>query len=132
MDFLTIALLIFVAAIFFFLGKLIATLSFKERERAIRADTAKRSRAVVGGQVSEQLAPFLPDFPFKPSEVKFVGKPVDFIVFEGLDEKAITNVVFLEVKSGKSRLSSVEKTLKETIEHKNVAFAEYRVPDGKT
>jgi uncharacterized membrane protein YraQ (UPF0718 family) len=35
----------------------------------------RKQRAVVGGLFSEQIAPYLPGFPFKPTEVRFVGKP---------------------------------------------------------
>ncbi|MGV8142021.1 MAG: Holliday junction resolvase-like protein [Candidatus Pacearchaeota archaeon] len=94
-----------------------------------RKDAIARSRAVLAGQFSEQLAPYLPDFPFNPSECKFIGKPVDFLVFHGLDEKNVTGVSFVEVKSGKSKLSSTEITLKDAILRGKVNWAEYRVPD---
>ena len=48
-----------------------------------RKDAISRSRAVLGGQFSENLAPFLPDFPYKPNECSFLGKPIDFVVFKG-------------------------------------------------
>ena len=102
---------------------------FNEMESAIRKDAISRSRAVLSGQFSEQLAPYLPDFPYKPTEVRFVGKPIDFIVFKGLDEKEPSEVVFVEVKSGKSRLSGVEKKLKDAVENKRVSWEEYRIPD---
>jgi len=95
-----------------------------------RADAIARSRSVLAGQFSEQLAPYLPDFPFNPSECKFIGKPVDFIVFHGLDEKNVTGVSFVEVKSGKSKLSGTEKTVKKAIEDGNVDWVDYRVPEG--
>ena len=97
-----------------------------------RKDAVIKSRAVLGGQFSEQLAPYLPDFPFVPTECRFLGKPVDFLVFKGMDEKKIDEVVFVEVKSGNSKLSSSEKNLKETIEKKRVRWEEYRVPEGVT
>ena len=102
---------------------------FKGLESAIRKDAISRSRAVLSGQFSEQLAPYLPDFPYKPTEVRFVGKPIDFIVFKGLDEKEPSEVVFVEVKSGKSKLSGVEKKLKDAVENKRVSWGEYRIPD---
>jgi len=40
-----------------------------------RKDAIMKSRAVLGGQFSEQLAPFLPDFKYLPTECRFVGKP---------------------------------------------------------
>lgn len=131
-DPITIVLILAAAVIFYFIGKLIAERSFAARERDIRDDAIKRSRAVIGGQFSEQLAPFLPDFPYKPTEVKFLGKPTDFIVFEGLDEKEVKNVVFVEVKSGKASLSKSERSLKEAIDKKNVSFETYRIPEDLT
>ena len=97
-----------------------------------RKDAIEKSRAVLGGQFSEQISPFMPGFKYSPTECRFVGKTVDFIVFQGMDGKNINEVVFLEVKSGKSSLSSSEKKLKDTIEKKRVRWEEYRVPDEVT
>ncbi len=97
-----------------------------------RRDAVLRSRAVLGGQFSEQLAPFLPGFNYKPTECRFIGKPVDLIVFKGMDEKNIEEVVFVEVKSRNSRLSSSEKKIKKAIEDKKVRWEEYRVPEDLT
>lgn len=94
-----------------------------------RHDAITRSRAVLAGQFSEQLAPYLPDFPFKPTECKFIGKPVDFLVFHGLDERNVTGVSFVEVKSGKSKLSGTESSLKDAIMNGKVQWVDYRVPD---
>ncbi len=99
----------------------------KQRKEAIM-----QSRAVLGGQFSEQLAPFLPNFDNLPTECRFIGKPIDFIVFKGMDEKKISEVVFVEVKSGNARTSPVEKSLKDTIENKRVRWEEYRIPDELT
>jgi predicted Holliday junction resolvase-like endonuclease len=93
-----------------------------------RKDAIMKSRAVLGGNFSEQLAPFLPDFKYLPTECKFLGKPIDLLVFKGMDEKRIDEVVFVEVKSGNSKLSSSERKLKEAIEGKRVRWEEYRVP----
>jgi predicted Holliday junction resolvase-like endonuclease len=91
-----------------------------------------KSRAVLGGQFSEQLAPYLPNFKYLPTEARFIGKPIDFLVFKGMDEKKIDEVVFVEVKSGKSKLTEQEKNLKETIEKKKVSWEEYRIPEELT
>jgi predicted Holliday junction resolvase-like endonuclease len=53
-------------------------------------------------------------------------------VFKGSDEKQIDEVVFMEVKSGKSKLNSQEKNLKDTIENKRVRWEEYRIPEEIT
>jgi predicted Holliday junction resolvase-like endonuclease len=93
-----------------------------------RKDAINRSRAVLGGQFSEQLAPFLPNFPYNPSDCKFLGKPIDLIVFKGMDNKEIEEVKFIEIKSGNSQLSPSERKLKEAIENKRVSWEEYRIP----
>lgn len=113
-----------VAMVFWFFGYLYARARVpREREDAIR-----RSRATLSGQFSEQLAPYLPDFPFDPTEAKFIGKPIDFLVFKGMSEKDISEVIFVEVKSGSSRLNGSENRLREAIENKRVSWFEYRVP----
>lgn len=126
-------LLIWIA---FILGKKIGALqqdrNWQRQLPDIRKDAAKRSRAVIGGQFSEQLAPFLPNFPWKPTEAKFLGKPIDFLVFAGMDEKNIEEIIFVEVKSGKSSLSAPERSLKNAIENKRVSWDEYRIPDELT
>ncbi len=93
-----------------------------------RKDAILKSRSVLRGNFSEQLAPFLPDFNYSPTECKFLGKPIDFLVFQGLDENQINEIIFVEVKSGKSKLSKREKSLKDAVENKKVRWEEYRVP----
>ena len=82
------------------------------------------SRASLGGQISEQVAPFVDGWPqdLQPSEARFIGKPVDFIVFKGMDNNEIDEVVFVEVKTGKSRLSTRERQLQNVIEQKRVRW----------
>ena len=126
------ALLIFVLLIGYLIGKCIAQKQLKAKIPEIREDAIKQSRAVLSGQFSEQIAPFLPDFPYSPTDARFIGKPIDFIVFKGMDGKKIDEVVFVEVKSGQSRLSEVEKTLKLAVENKKVFWKEYRVPEQLT
>ena len=96
-----------------------------------RKDAVNRSRAVLGGQFSEQLAPFLPGFPCNPGDVRFVGKPIDFVAFPGSAEGGdIKEIYFIEVKSGQSKLSPREKQIKLAVEQGRVKYLEYRIPDG--
>jgi predicted Holliday junction resolvase-like endonuclease len=100
-----------------------------ENTQRIRADAVKRSRAVLGGQMVEQVAPFLPGFPCNPADVRFVGKPVDFIGFPGAAEgRPVEEVLFIEVKSGSSSLSRRERDIKEAVKAGRVRYVEYREP----
>ena len=97
-------------------------------KKKLRKDAVKRSKAVINGEVAEQIAPFLPDFPANPSDARFIGKPVDFIVFSGLSEnETIDEILFVEVKTGKSLLSEREKEVKKAIEQRKVRYVEYRI-----
>ena len=97
-------------------------------KKKLRKDAVKRSKAVINRQVAEQIAPFLPDFPANPSDARFIGKPVDFIVFSGLSEnEKIDEILFVEVKTGKSLLSEREKEVKKAIEQRKVRYVEYRI-----
>ncbi len=110
------------------IGRLKAERGFADRLADGRSDAVKRSRATLGGQFLEQLAPYLPDFPAEPTEVRFIGKPVDFVAFRGASAGAVERVTFIEVKSGGSKLSTVERTLRDAIESGRVDWVEYRVP----
>lgn len=122
-------LVIAVMYIGYLLGKYISRKHHEDKIPEIRETAIKQSRAVLSGQFSEQIAPYMPDFPYKPTEARFIGKPVDFIVFKGMDEKKIEEVVFVEVKTGQSKLNDVEKSLKEVIDNKEVKWDEYKMYD---
>lgn len=109
-------------------GRIEAERGIEDRLTSERGDAVKRSRAVLGGLAAEQLAPYLPGFPFDPTEVRFVGKPIDFIAFVGSSKGAIEDVAFVEVKSGNASLSSVERSLRDAIAAGKVRWVEYRAP----
>ena len=135
-DPITLIIILVALIVAFFIGQKIGAFrKNQEWEKALpehRQDAIMKSRAVLGGQFSEQLAPYLPNFEFLPTECRFIGKPIDFLVFKGMDEKKIDEVVFVEVKSGNAKLNQHEKNLKETIDKKRVRWVEYRVPEELT
>lgn len=124
----TIAALV-LFALGFSLGKLTQHIAFSKQVKNERKDAVKRSRAVLGGQFAEQLAPFFPDFPCNPGDCQFLGKPVDYVAFCGsAGGSGITDIVFIEVKTGDSQLNAHEKEIKTAIEKGRVHYIEYRLP----
>lgn len=108
---------------------LLAFLLWKARyTRAIRRDAIERSLAVTAGKVHEQLVPYLPDFPFNPKDVRFLGSPVDFVVFDGLADGAVARIVFLEIKTGGSELSTRERRVRDAVEDGLIEWRELRIP----
>ena len=81
----------------------------KREEDRIRKDAIRRSREVIHGKVTEHLIPFFPSFPWNPSDARFLGSPIDFVVFDGLSEGEVREIVLVEVKSGSSRIPDPER-----------------------
>jgi len=94
---------------------------------AIRENAVQRSLAVTAGKVHEQLVPYLPEFGFNPKDARFLGSPVDLIVFDGLAAGDVRRVVFLEVKTGGAALTARERQVRAVIEAREVAWAELRL-----
>jgi predicted Holliday junction resolvase-like endonuclease len=93
----------------------------------IRENAVQRSLAVTAGKVHEQLVPYLPEFGFNPKDARFLGSPVDLVVFDGLAEGQVRRVVFLEVKTGGAPLTARERQVRQVIEARDVAWAELRL-----
>jgi len=122
---LPLLLLLFVGGI----AILLAFLLWKARyTRAVRLDAVLRSQAVTAGKVFEQLVPFLPGFRFNPKDARFLGSPVDFVVFDGLNDGDVRRVVFVEVKTGSSDLSLRERQVRDAVRNAQVEWLELRLP----
>lgn len=94
--------------------------------RRTRREAVDHSRAVTRGQIYEQLVPYLPEFQFNPKDAHFLGRPVDFVVFDGLDEGELRRIVFVEVKTGASNLTTRERRVRDAIRRGRVEWAEIR------
>jgi predicted Holliday junction resolvase-like endonuclease len=97
--------------------------------RAVRQDAIQRSLAVTTGKVYEQLVPYLPEFPFNPKDVRFLGSPVDFVVFDGLSDGHLTRIVFVEVKTGAADLSTRERRVRDAVQDSRIEWYELRGPE---
>lgn len=87
------------------------------------------SRAVIKGKIAEQLAPVLPNFQYLPSDAKFIGDPIDYIVFNGYTElkdnggsESKLEIVILDIKTGQSSLSQFQQAIARTIDAGRVRF----------
>ena len=96
-------------------------------EKYLRYDAVKRSKRTLLGKLWEQVSPYIPKFPFRPSDMKFLGSPIDFIIFDGASENDIKKIIFLEIKSGDSKLSAQERKLKSVIENGKVEYKIFNV-----
>lgn len=106
-----------------------------------------QSRSVLLGQVAEHFAPLLPGFGYNPKDARFLGQPVDYLVFNGMNDPSNgpepsdgpsrrggrqVEIVLLEIKTGSSRLSPGEKAIRDAVAAGRVRFETLRLgPDGQ-
>jgi predicted Holliday junction resolvase-like endonuclease len=70
----------------------------------------------------EKTAPLLPWFQYKIRDMTFVGKGIDYIIFDGLSSGNLKEIVFLEIKSGSSTQNNNEKMIEEIIKRGKVRY----------
>jgi len=109
------------------------TLKWQAEMEQARKTAVSQSRAVLGGKFTEQMVPFFPDFKYDPTEVRFIGTPIDMVVFPGLARGEPEEIVILEIKTGRSaQLTSQQKKIRRLIEEGMVRWDEiYRVSEGE-
>ena len=88
-----------------------------ERSKKQAVDTSRR---VLKGQIAEQLLPLMCDCPYLPSDMRFIGNPVDYIVIDGYtdakdDGGDVREVIFLEIKTQSSRLSAHQRKIRDAV-----------------
>jgi len=117
-----IFLFVLVIAIILFLVVLFLLSKLKTIEqRFSELKFSKSSQSVKYGKMTEQFIPFIKDFPFNPENFRFLGSPIDGVIFE--EDK----IIFAEFKTASSQLSQKQRRLKELVKSKKVEWFEYKI-----
>lgn len=97
--------------------------------KAARNRSLDGSRAVIKGKIAEQLAPVLPNFKYLPSDARFIGDPIDYVVFNGYTDlkdngnvESNLEVVILDIKTRYRSLSKFQQAIARAIEAGRVRF----------
>lgn len=114
----------------------IAELELEHQQSLIAAQkrSVNTSRAVLKGKMAEQLAPIMPEFQYLPSDAKFLGDPVDYVVFDGYtdfrdgegDAEDI-EVILIDIKSGGARLTKGQQAIARAVQEGRVRFETIRI-----
>lgn len=114
----------------------IAELELEHQEKLLHAQkrSVNTSRAVLKGKMAEQLAPIMPEFQYLPSDAKFLGDPIDYVVFDGYSDfrdgdgsAEDIEVVFIDIKSGGARLTKGQMAIAQAIREGRVRFETIRI-----
>jgi predicted Holliday junction resolvase-like endonuclease len=104
-----------------------------------RRDSVEKSRSTLKGQIAEQMAPLLPGFLYHPADARFLGDPIDYVVFSGYaglrdggGAPQDLEVVLLEVKQGSSVLSPSQKAIARAVQEGRMRFEVCRIRDDGT
>ncbi|MFV5264106.1 Holliday junction resolvase-like protein [Acinetobacter courvalinii] len=116
--------------------KYIAELELEHKQALLDAQkrSVNTSRAVLKGKMAEQFAPILPEFQYLPSDAKFLGDPVDYVVFDGYTDfrdgdgtAEDIEVILLDIKSGGARLSKGQHAIAQAVREGRIRFETLRI-----
>ena len=99
-----------------------------ESERTFREDALAKSRAVLKGKLAEHLAPIFKIFGYNPSDARFIGDPIDYVIFDGYTkvreriEDTPIRIVLADVKTGEAGLTYEQRRIKEGVEKGLIEF----------
>lgn len=98
----------------------------KYKEKYSKELYHRKSSEVRLGKIGENLAPFVRDWPWDPNRFRFLGNPVDGVQFNN-DE-----IIFVEIKTGKARLSRSQKNLRDLVKTGKVSFVTFKITEEGT
>ena len=97
-------------------------------KKEIRSDEGAEQKAIdVGfGKTIEKLIHLHKEFKFPLADCRFLAEPIDVIIFEGSAKNSVDHITFMEIKSGKARLNSHQKMVRDAINDQNVIVEELK------
>ncbi len=122
-----LVILIAGVALWIFLWYIFAKFAFMGKIKDQRRQAVKKSREVLLGHLSGQMAPLLPQFSYNYKDAMFLWKWVDYIVFDGLSRWELEEIVFVEVKSANSRQNKNERMIESAIKRGAVHYEILRI-----
>lgn len=93
-------------------------------QNLIDVQKSKKSSEVRLGKMAEHMAPFINGWPYDANNFRFLGSPVDGIQFTD------NQIIFVEIKTGRSRLSKRQALFKKLVGEKKVTFQTFRVNEN--
>ena len=105
-------LLIYWLLIWWLIGYIFLTIRFYRKIKRIQQTTVRQSRSSILWEGSEKLSPLLPNFPYHTKDLVFVGKGIDYIVFDWLSSWRLREIIFLEIKTNTSQLNKNEQQIR--------------------
>jgi predicted Holliday junction resolvase-like endonuclease len=82
-----------------------------------------KSRAVNKGLISQEMVPMMKAFPYAFKDARRAVHPLDYIVFDGLSDNELREIIFLEIKTGVSNsMTTNERQIKKAVDEGRVRY----------
>ncbi|MCK4456294.1 MAG: hypothetical protein KAW39_00985 [Thermoplasmata archaeon] len=103
---------------------------FEQDKKRIIEKAIEQSLAIRIGKTLEHIAPIIPQLGHHPSDVRALFNPIDYVAFNGMFEKKdIDNISFIEIKTGKSSLTTIQRRIRDAINDGRVEWKLYNITD---
>jgi predicted Holliday junction resolvase-like endonuclease len=78
--------------------------------------------AVGIGKIIEKILPAHKNFTIPPPDCRFLGEPIDMVVFDSISNNDINHITFLDVKTGNAKLNPHQKLVRDAVNAHNVEW----------
>ena len=103
---------------------------FSEKESKIRDEAAKRAQVEVPKLIKKSLSDHIVSLKYNPYDIKPINHPIDLVIYDGMSDGDVENVVFLHSKN--KAMQELHKSVHKTVENKDYDWKVVRVStDGE-
>ncbi len=96
-----------------------------DNEFEIRRKAIYQSRAAIAETISEELSIINNNFAFNPKDIKFIGRFIDLIIFDGSAEESDVSIYFVEILNKRHlNRSDYKEQVEKAIKNGNYNFEE--------
>jgi len=95
---------------------------FEKRKKSANVNAEITTKSVNIGKNLEKIFPTFKDFKWDLPDARFLGDPLDLIIFNGLSKGEIDSINFVEIKTGKSPLNPHQRSIKHAVNEKKVSY----------
>jgi len=100
---------------------------FAEKEKAIKKEAVQRGRSKVLKTVLNSMDDYFAKMKYNPYDIKPILHPVDFIIYEGMNEKKMNDVVFLSKNTKNPYINKLHMSIDEVVNKESYDFKVARI-----
>lgn len=93
-----------------------------EKQKKAKSKSEKTAVAVGIGKIIEKILPTHKNFTIPPADCRFLGEPIDMIVFDSISKNDINHITFLDVKTGNAKLNPHQKLVRDAVTSHDVEW----------